>query len=242
MGMLLFLCMLIELESVSDVRKVYDFANYLYKSREYRSALIEYERVLFLMGGGEGEASGYIEEEIDTSSVFMQIGRCYLLLGDYPSARHYLSRVNNDTSNALIGFSFLEEHNLCKAESFFVKISDEVWYSCQESYFSCLRGLPYKSPLIAGLSSALLPGVGRVYSGRLGDGIFSFIFTVGSLALSYHYYDSGNQWAGVSFGVLGLLFYLGDIYGSVEAVHLHNAKRYYEAVDKFRSAFGYLYY
>lgn len=226
-----------ELPYIKDVEKVYQFANYLYKIGKYESAITEYERVIFL-----GSSS-----TVDTSAIFSQIGKCYLLLNDYETARNYLSRVENDTAYALIGFSILDSgdnhfrQNLLSAKKVFTKIKDKTWQQNIEIHYSKLQNLPTKSPLIAGLSSAILPGSGRVYSGRWGDGISSFLFVIGSFALAYHYYEANNRWAGIGFGGLSILFYLGDIYGSIESAKLYNEKAFYDELDKFKASFGYLY-
>ena len=77
--------------------------------------------------------------------------------------------------------------------------------------------LPRKSPLVAGLLSALLPGAGHLYAGHPGDGITSFflngLFIAGTVvAVRQENYPV----AGV-VGVIGIPFYLGNIYGAANA-------------------------
>jgi outer membrane protein assembly factor BamD (BamD/ComL family)/TM2 domain-containing membrane protein YozV len=82
--------------------------------------------------------------------------------------------------------------------------------------------LPEKSELLAGILSALLPGSGYVYAGRYGDGLTAFLlnalFIAGTVTAVH------NEWypaAGLTGGI-GLPFYLGNIYGSANAVKKHN--------------------
>jgi tetratricopeptide (TPR) repeat protein len=77
--------------------------------------------------------------------------------------------------------------------------------------------LPQKSPLVAGVLSALIPGSGHIYAGHYGDGVTSFflngLFIAGTvLAVRQENYAV----AGV-VGVIGLPFYIGNIYGAANA-------------------------
>lgn len=85
-----------------------------------------------------------------------------------------------------------------------------------------LQKLPEKSPLLAGIMSALLPGSGYLYAERYGDGITAFVinglFIAGTLTAVHqaHY-----ALAGIVGGV-GTPFYLGNIYGSANAAKKWN--------------------
>ncbi len=76
---------------------------------------------------------------------------------------------------------------------------------------------PRKSPVVAGFLSALLPGAGHIYAGHYKDGITSLflngLFIAGTVvALQQENYAV----AGV-VGVIGLPFYVGNIYGAANA-------------------------
>ncbi|MBI4723183.1 MAG: hypothetical protein HY769_09375 [Candidatus Stahlbacteria bacterium] len=218
-----------------DVQKTIDFAHYLYKTGNYKSAITEYERAIFII------SQDTCSSKIDTFSLISQIGKSYLFLGESDIGRKYLNKVSGDTSSALIGFSMLEEGKLLAAKKEFSKIMNKAWQSKIETHYSKLLTLPHKSPLVAGLLSTIVPGSGRIYSNRWGDGVFAFLFTVGSFALAHHYYSADNHIAAIGFSGLGVLFYLGDIYGSCESAKLYNEKVFYEELDKFKLDFGYIY-
>ena len=101
--------------------------------------------------------------------------------------------------------------------------------------------LPHKNPFIAGISSTIIPGLGRAYSDRLGDGIFSFFFTVGSSAVSYYYYKKENRGLAIGFGTFGILFHFGNIYGSVKSAKLFNKRVYQNELYLFKKDFDELY-
>ena len=89
------------------------------------------------------------------------------------------------------------------------------------------RELPQKSPLVAGGMSALIPGSGHIYAGHYGDGITAFflngLFIAGTVAAVR---QENYAVAGV-VGVIGLPFYIGNIYGAANA-----AKKYTIGVKK----------
>ncbi|MDI6839986.1 MAG: tetratricopeptide repeat protein [bacterium] len=217
-----------ELNYMIDPEKVVLFANHLYTTKNYEASITEYERAIFLGA-------------TDTSAILLKIGRAYSLLGNYEKARKCLARVANDTALAIIGFTWLENKEIKMAETSFTKIKDESWRRELDKECLKLLTLPYKSPLVAGFSSAIIPGTGRAYSGRLGDGIFSFIFTIGSFTLSCQYYRTKDYPQSVALGLIGALFYLGDIYGSVVGAELYNEKVYYDTLEEFKKDFSYLY-
>ncbi len=80
---------------------------------------------------------------------------------------------------------------------------------------------PQKSPLAAGVMSALIPGSGHIYAGHTGDGVTAFflngLFIAGTIAAIH---QENYAVAGV-VGVIGLPFYIGNIYGAANA-----AKKY----------------
>lgn len=79
------------------------------------------------------------------------------------------------------------------------------------------RELPQKSPLVAGVLSALIPGSGHIYAGHYGDGVTAFflngLFIAGTVAAVR---QENYAVAGV-VGVIGLPFYIGNIYGAANA-------------------------
>lgn len=81
-----------------------------------------------------------------------------------------------------------------------------------------------KNPALAAAMSAVIPGLGKVYSGRKDEGIAAFM-TVGVLAgfTAECWIKKGpTDWRTILFGTLGSLFYIGNIYGSYMSVGIYN--------------------
>jgi tetratricopeptide (TPR) repeat protein len=84
-----------------------------------------------------------------------------------------------------------------------------------------------KKPYLASVLSALVPGSGKVYAHRAGDGFFSLL-VIGTMAWqAYEGYAKGGLSSGrcITFGLLGLSFYAGNVYGSFNAAVLYNRSR-----------------
>jgi TM2 domain-containing membrane protein YozV len=87
-----------------------------------------------------------------------------------------------------------------------------------------------KSPLLAGLMSAILPGTGRIYAGRMLDGLMGMwmMYLVGNSA--YNAIKDKRPIAGPLFGIAAGFVYLGEVYGGWRA-----AKNYqYSEQNSFR--------
>lgn len=81
-----------------------------------------------------------------------------------------------------------------------------------------------RSPLVGAVASALVPGLGKVYAGRVGEGVASLL-TVGALGAitAENWIKRGpTNWKTILFGSLGALFYVSGIYGSWVSVGLYN--------------------
>lgn len=81
-----------------------------------------------------------------------------------------------------------------------------------------------KSPLLAAAASALVPGLGKVYAGRLDEGVAAFmtVGVLGALTANCWVKDGLSDWKTITFGSLTSLFYLGNIYGSYFSVGIYN--------------------
>jgi TolA-binding protein len=95
--------------------------------------------------------------------------------------------------------------------------------------------LPEKSPVLAGVMSAILPGSGYIYAEHYGDGITAFLinglFIAGTIT-AIHQENYGV--AGIVGGV-GVPFYLGNIYGSANAAKKWNLGVRNEIIQKIHS-------
>lgn len=93
-----------------------------------------------------------------------------------------------------------------------------------------------KKGWIAGVCSALVPGSGRLYTGRYGDAVFSSIATGGTAGLAVRALRSGPWTKAAGFTGAAAGFYAGNIYGSIISARTENARSRTALRETVRSA------
>jgi tetratricopeptide (TPR) repeat protein len=88
--------------------------------------------------------------------------------------------------------------------------------------YEMLRKHKGKSPVVAGLMSAIIPGSGKMYAGKLGQGVITLIQNA---ALGFQAYEAYRKdgWKSPRFFLYSGLFsffYVGNIWGSVLTVNI----------------------
>ncbi len=83
-----------------------------------------------------------------------------------------------------------------------------------------------KSPWLAAAASAVVPGLGKVYAGNLGEGIAAFLITgaLGAITAEHWVKDGPGDWKTIVPGALCAFFYIGNIYGSYVSVSIQQTK------------------
>ncbi|GAO30603.1 hypothetical protein [Geofilum rubicundum] len=86
-----------------------------------------------------------------------------------------------------------------------------------------------KSVWLSGLLSAILPGSGKIYAGKTGQGITTFLLTTGLALVTFeNYHKNGIESAStLLFGSAFTVFYAGNIYGSMYSAKTANDDFYH---------------
>ncbi|MDD5950975.1 MAG: hypothetical protein PUC53_03750 [Bacteroidales bacterium] len=81
-----------------------------------------------------------------------------------------------------------------------------------------------KNPWLAAGASAIVPGLGKIYAGELGEGVASFLAVAALSAITAENWkkNGATNWKTILFGTAGTIFHLGNIYGSYISVGIHN--------------------
>lgn len=81
-----------------------------------------------------------------------------------------------------------------------------------------------KKPWLAAAASAVVPGLGKIYSGRVGEGIEAFLLTgiSGAITAEHWIKDGPKDWKTIAAGVITAALYIGNIYGSYVSVSIYN--------------------
>ena len=82
----------------------------------------------------------------------------------------------------------------------------------------------YKNPWVAAGLSALLPGLGKIYAGNLGEGFSALLLTGSMMAATAENWcrEGVTNWKTLLFGAFSAVFYIGNIYGAAVTVKTMN--------------------
>ncbi len=227
------------------LRAVGEYQRYLFY-RPQESETINYRiAVCYRFGGKSAQAIqsfetllGTYPESQYTSRIYYQIGATYFLMDRYDQSARFLSdtlpritdRQQHAEAEQLIGLSYLMQKRWSEAGEIFKGLQGADIIRVREKaavyniYAENGEKLPMRSPFFAGLLSTVVPGAGRLYTGRLADAL-NTLFTVG--LTGWQAYDGFRRdgLASVKGWTLGTLcgaFYVGNIYGSVVSARVYN--------------------
>ncbi|MBT6708865.1 MAG: membrane protein insertion efficiency factor YidD [Candidatus Marinimicrobia bacterium] len=82
-----------------------------------------------------------------------------------------------------------------------------------------------KSPFVAAMMSAMIPGAGRIYAERSWDGIFGFMMFAMPASSAYRMRDNTDSAAFSIYAIVTAIFYGGEIYGAWRTA------KYYQKVE-----------
>ena len=133
---------------------------------------------------------------------------------------------NNDLKKVL---KDLEESNFDNIENLNLFINNSI-------------DMKSKSPTIAGILSAVLPGTGYIYTGKTKEGLSAMLINGLLGAGIYSLFKNENYSAGILTSLVATPFYLGNIVGSVNSAHLYNNKIKQMYLLQLRSELGIDYY
>jgi len=107
----------------------------------------------------------------------------------------------------------------------------QALYIFEQEFFQSGR----KSPTVAALFSAVVPGAGKIYTKNYGDGITSLLVTGLFSFLSYDNFNANHKTRGWIFAGLSAFFYSGNIYGSYVSARNYNLEKEEELNENFES-------
>ena len=99
----------------------------------------------------------------------------------------------------------------------FAEVSDKLARTLKN-----VDALPHRSPTVAGVLSALVPGSGQVYTGRTTDGLYTFVGMLVFGSASLYYADQERYEVAIPVGVLTMFFYGNGIYRSIQSARDFN--------------------
>ena len=227
------------------LRAAGEYQRYLFYQPQ-ESDQIRYKiAVCYRFGGKTEQAIQGFEALLQTdpesqfaSRAYYQIGATYFLMDRFDQSAlflhealpHIVDTRQHVEAKQLIGLSYLMQKRWSEAGEIFKTLQSANIVSVREKaavyydYAESGENLSTRSPFFAGALSAIVPGAGRLYTGRLGDALTSLI-TVGITgwqAYDGFRRDGLSSAKGWTFGTLCGIFYVGNIYGSVISARVYN--------------------
>jgi outer membrane protein assembly factor BamD (BamD/ComL family) len=156
-----------------------------------------------------------------------QQGRYTQAIADlHPVAERYGSTRVGERARYLLGWSYLRTRQWPEASQTFATIdtSSPLFPSSRALADAAREGeiLPRKSPAMAGLMSAVIPGTGHFYTGRWRDGTVALLLNGAFLAAGIQAVSAGNEAAAGLLLFFEAAWYSGAIYGAVNAAQKYN--------------------
>ncbi|RMG57182.1 MAG: hypothetical protein D6722_25310 [Bacteroidetes bacterium] len=242
-------------QDLYDVDHSLAFAQYLYKSGEYRLAAEEYERVAFLKPGDLGlrlqlvaayqRAGAFAQAQARAEATAPPLtmspglaalyGRILIQQDALGEARRFLRQTDSLpqaerllllTTTELLDQRWPQADSLLRSQP---THSGAPWDSFRTLTDEGLA-LKRKSPVLAIGLSTVVPGLGKAYAGYWKDGLFSLLFTGISAWQAYRGFSRNgprNAYAWVYTG-LAAGFYLGNLYGSGKAASRRNRQNQHD--------------
>ena len=228
------------------------YADYLYQTHQYDLAAIEFERVIFLepkdtlaklklirsyryLQNSEtalARIAKYFPGGIYDMSDDFSLEYLKILISEnqYENAQRFLHNckpLGNVTKTEFQLGVLIMQHQWSDAKLFADKQVDLPDKSDKFNALSriSINGLNsrYKNPMLAATLSALVPGSGKLYTGRWKDAIFSFLFVTSASWLSYKTVaHNGFKIDGIIYGSVAMGFYTANVYGSSKSAKVFN--------------------
>ncbi len=243
-----------DFHSPENIKK---FGDYLFCEKDYLRANLEYQKLEnivdddtlnFKIGLGYlyiGDYSNTIQKlsDISPSSVYFDEAKLhelktYFLTEDYTTFRSfylesYSNKIINYQSNGkkLFNFSYLFTDDVLPSSEKFLNPFNKDEKEKLTSFYNWKNEPPDKNPTLAGIMSAVIPGAGKIYVGEWGDGIMALVTTGLFAFLAYDNFSADHNTRAWIFTGLGAFFYAGNVYGSVAAAQIYNAKIAFEFED-----------
>lgn len=251
----IFALLFVQIISAQTVNKYHStenikiFADHLFCEEDYLRAMIEYGRLTGLpndtiqiklalsslriednnalnyLNRVKRNSAFYYEAEMEKLVLFFKQNKLNLieerLAEDFP--KPFIINALK-----LYNISYLFNEGFPIPEERFLVPFDKTEKEIVKRFYSFKTDPPYKSPLTAGILSAIIPGAGKIYTKNYGDGITAFIATTLFAYLSYTNFENDHDFRGWLFAGVGGLFYAGNIYGSVASAKIFNAKINFE--------------
>lgn len=172
---------------------------------------------------------------VDTAQFYLLLARARIKQEDFNQAlvtlhnllSIYQDPAIQDEARYLGAWIFIQTAQWPKALAWLNAISDQNrnGYAVEPitQKLSAINEIPHKHPRLAGFL-AVFPGMGHVYTGRFQDALTAFLLNSLTIWGAYEAFDDDHPGLGSLLGLVGLNFYVGNIYSAVNTAHQFNRR------------------
>jgi TolA-binding protein len=177
------------------------------------------------------------------AEAFLLQGFAFAEKKEYPRARQYFLKaqeVSPDTSiedeaQLQIALTYVKEEKWKEAADEFRKISKNSRLYPKGEYFAQgldrIDAVPQKSPQVAGILAAILPGAGHLYCERYRDASIAFLLNGAFIWGMVEAFQHNENVIGGILTFFELGWYSGNVYSAVASAHKYNRKMKQEYID-----------
>ncbi len=229
-------------QQFSSSQSIRDFADWLFCDGDYLRASFEYEKYLmnnisdtiqFKLGLSyskinKPELAAESFNSIPSSSNLFSFSRQqmiknYYLQSDFSVIQNELSaHPDNLTARMFLHLGILSTNEITIDENEFLTPFPDKNKKELKLFYERKTEPGYKSPWLASCLSAIIPGAGKFYTERWGDGITALVTTGLLTFLSIDNFNHDHNFRGWLFAGLGFFFYAGNVYGSAISADVYN--------------------
>lgn len=232
------------------------FADFLFCDRDYLRAIDEYEKYLsysdedtirfkialaFSAIGDQYNAIKNFNSLQETSKLY-QISRIEELkslfnlkqFSQLNSKANELNQLKSDYSDIakkIVNLSYLLNNESMPSEKIFLEPFDVQEKTIVQNFYFQKTNPDYKSEVLAGVYSAIIPGLGKIYTENYSDGITSFLLTGLFSYLAYTNFNNDHPVRAWIFTLAGAGFYAGNVYGYIASAQIFNAKINFDFIN-----------
>jgi TM2 domain-containing membrane protein YozV len=241
----------VDFDSPDNIKR---FADYLFCDKDYLRAALEYERLTDINRRDTIEFkialsysyikdyytaiqkfSGIVNSSVYYNEAKLEEMKINFITNDFAGLRSYyknsfVTEVDKYQTEGekLFNFSYLFTDDELPSKDEFLSPFGVNEKEKLSSFYDWKKEPPYKDGTLAGIMSAIIPGSGKIYVGEIGDGIVAFITTTVFAFIAYDNFKAGHTTRAWIWTSVAAFFYAGNVYGSVAAAQVHNAKITFE--------------
>ena len=223
-------------QNLRDLNHSLQFADYLYKTKQYELAAEEYERVVFLSPNKQNFKLKLIKSyrlsknynfALNKINYFYKDSLVYLP-NSFANEYVKLLLITKKKQNYQLS-SLLLQKKWTNAYNYTLKnpvVNDNKTNKNLHSLVLKTREVKYRKPFVAAAFSTIIPGAGKIYTKHWKDAIIAFIFVGANSWQAYRGFEKKGVESVYGWVFTGFAtgFYIGNIYGSYKSAKKYNSK------------------